>query len=145
MVNPVTKESLAARIADLESGARSLKEDYTLVAYKMLLATMEAEPVGYLFHNEYGAVLYSISDDATEGFSLIGPIYSVPQPAPVVPDEVKRCIEALAKLNNNLYRWTSRMSYNGSWVGEPEGLIKGHIREMEHILDSCRDVLRNQK
>jgi len=45
----------------------------------------DSEPVGYLFHNEYGAVLYSISDDATEGFSLIGPIYSVPQPAPVVP------------------------------------------------------------
>ena len=45
----------------------------------------DSEPVGYLFHNEYGAVLYSISDDATEGFSLIGPIYSAPQPAPVVP------------------------------------------------------------
>lgn len=40
----VTKESLAARIAELESGARSLKEDYTLAAYKMLLATMESEP-----------------------------------------------------------------------------------------------------
>jgi hypothetical protein len=45
MTTTVTKESLAARIAELESGARSLKEDYTLAAYKMLLATMEAEPV----------------------------------------------------------------------------------------------------
>lgn len=45
MTTAVTKESLAARIAELESGARSLKEDYTLAAYKMLLATMEAEPV----------------------------------------------------------------------------------------------------
>lgn len=43
----VTKESLAARIADLEYGARSLKEDYTLAAYKMLLTTMEAEPVAW--------------------------------------------------------------------------------------------------
>lgn len=41
----VTKESLASRIADLEYGPRSLKEDYTLAAYKMLLATMEVEPV----------------------------------------------------------------------------------------------------
>ena len=106
MTTTVTKESLAARIAELESGARSLKEDYTLAAYKMLLATMEAERV---------------------------------------KEDLRHTIEALAKLNNNLYRWTSRMSYNGSWVGEPEGLIKGHIREMEHILDSCRDVLRNRK
>lgn len=44
MTTTVTKESLAARIAELESGPRSLKEDYTIAAYKMLLATMEAEP-----------------------------------------------------------------------------------------------------
>lgn len=44
MTTTVTKESLATRIAELESGARSLKEDYTLAAYKMLLATMEAGP-----------------------------------------------------------------------------------------------------
>lgn len=48
MTTAVTKESLAGRIAELESGARSLKEDYTLAAYKMLLATMEAEPVAAL-------------------------------------------------------------------------------------------------
>lgn len=36
MVN-VTQESLAARIAELESGPRSLKEDFALQAYLMLL------------------------------------------------------------------------------------------------------------
>ncbi|HHW7541922.1 hypothetical protein [Escherichia coli] len=36
MVN-VTQESLAARIAELESGPRSLKEDFALEAYRMLL------------------------------------------------------------------------------------------------------------
>lgn len=36
----VTKESLAKRIAELESGPRSLKEDYQLEAYKMLLGYM---------------------------------------------------------------------------------------------------------
>lgn len=35
MVN-VTQESLAARIAELESGPRSLKEDFALEAYRML-------------------------------------------------------------------------------------------------------------
>lgn len=36
MVN-VTQESLVARIAELESGPRSLKEDFALEAYRMLL------------------------------------------------------------------------------------------------------------
>ncbi len=55
-----------------------------------------------------------------------------------LPDDFMQSIEAVANINNDLYRWTSRMSYNSSWVGEPEGLIKGHIREMEKILDSMR-------
>jgi len=33
----VTQESLAARITELESGPRSLKEDFALEAYRMLL------------------------------------------------------------------------------------------------------------
>lgn len=36
MVN-VTQESLIARIAELEAGPRSLKEDFALKAYRMLL------------------------------------------------------------------------------------------------------------
>lgn len=44
----VTKESLSARIAELESGTRSIKEDYQLEAYRMLLQTMET--VAQEFH-----------------------------------------------------------------------------------------------
>lgn len=33
----VTQESLAARIAELEAGPRSLKEDFALQAHRMLL------------------------------------------------------------------------------------------------------------
>lgn len=63
MTTAITKESLAARIADLEYGARSLKEDYTLAAYKMLLATMEAEPVAYslIFRNMEGVLNSTIN------------------------------------------------------------------------------------
>lgn len=48
MTTAISKESLAARIADLEYGPRSLKEDYTLAAYKMLLAAMDSEPVAWV-------------------------------------------------------------------------------------------------
>lgn len=84
MVNPVTKESLAARIADLESGARSLKEDYTLAAYKMLLTAMDSEPV-------YQILIYGAWVDTDEGeFNCSDPedrriLYKTRRPLPVVP------------------------------------------------------------
>lgn len=43
----VTKESLAKRITELESVPRSLKEDYQLEAFKMLLAVMSSAVIGY--------------------------------------------------------------------------------------------------
>ncbi|WP_257842282.1 DUF551 domain-containing protein [Salmonella enterica] len=61
--------------------------------------------------------------------------------APVVPEDLRRSFEAVARLNNEMYRWTSCMSYNGSYVGEPEGLLKRNIREIEHIMDSCRAAM----
>lgn len=84
MTTAVTKESLAARIADLEYGARSLKEDYTLAAYKMLLATMEVPPVAEVIQklNGYDRPLYvvAIEGEIEEGDVL----YRHAQPAPVL-------------------------------------------------------------
>ena len=67
-------------VINAEDRARDLAWDGVKVEplYRHAQQPVDSELVGYLFHNEYGAVLYSISYDATEGFSLIGPIYSVP-------------------------------------------------------------------
>lgn len=100
MTTAVTKESLAARIAELESGARSLKEDYTLAAYKMLLATMEAEPVAWTDEQELrdvdrGGCGYLFTVDpviphADERRIIL--LYRHAQPAPIVPDELKEAV-----------------------------------------------------
>lgn len=58
-------------------------------------------------------------------------------------EDLRRSFEAVVRLNNEMYRWTSCMSYNGSYVGEPEGLLKRNIREIEHIMDSCRASMLN--
>lgn len=105
MTTTVTKESLAARIAELESGARSLKEDYTLAAYKMLLATMDAEPVyqveGTVKKDENGAVTrlewvdVSLSEAtrANDDFGLlVRTLYKLP-PAPAVPDKMTAIVK----------------------------------------------------
>lgn len=99
----------------------------------------EQQPVAW----EVKGILCHSLDEAKRYVGEPEPLYLHPQQvkAVQVPGDVLQSIDALAKLNNQLYRWTSRMSYNGSWVGEPEGLIKGHIREMEHILDSCRAAM----
>lgn len=102
----VTKESLAARIAELESGPRSLKEDYTLAAYKMLLATMGAEPVDQkepvsfdewsrkcalqvtLCHTDFREKAQYIWDSARETQHI----------APVVPDDVLDALQKVARI-----------------------------------------------
>lgn len=65
----------------------------------------------------------------------------LPQPAPVTQEDLRRSFEAVARLNNEMYHWTSRLSYNGSYVGEPEGLLKRNIREIERIMDACRATI----
>lgn len=69
----------------------------------------------------------------------------IPEHRQMVPDDLLLAFDTISRLNNAMYRWTSRMSYNGSYVGEPEGLLKGNIREIEHILDSSRaEMLKAQ-
>lgn len=52
----ITQESLTARIAELESGPRSLKEDFALEAYRMLLPHVSADPNEFI--EVYGQVFY---------------------------------------------------------------------------------------
>lgn len=65
----VTKESLAKRIAELESGPRSLKEDYQLEAFKMLLAvicaieTVQLHDIAELSRNPYESYRCIEEDD----------------------------------------------------------------------------------
>ncbi len=90
MTTAITKESLAARIADLEYGPRSLKEDYTLAAYKMLLATMEAEPVCFVSESNLATLTkYRAAVKVKAEPVMVRPValYYHAQPAPVVPEE----------------------------------------------------------
>lgn len=116
MTTTVTKESLAARIAELESGPRSLKEDYTLAAYKMLLATMDSEPVAYMYRdNLHLDARFSLEskignwspEDINEYEIRETPLYRHAQPATVVPDEVRRCLNFFASVIKSGEQWTS--------------------------------------
>lgn len=104
----------------------------------------DSEPVGYLFHNEYGAVLYSISDDATEGFSLIGPIYSVPQPAPVVQCPFPCGWDNLNKLAVQDAAFVARGLIEGEPATEAQrqAIILNNDRLLK-VISACRAAMLN--
>lgn len=85
----VTKENLIAQIDRLrkikdEQGQLSMNGEYTLQAYEMLLAKMDAEPVGYFgrFDPDDEDIIDQCSKNAKGSF----PLYRHAQPAPVVPE-----------------------------------------------------------
>ncbi|WP_237182798.1 DUF551 domain-containing protein [Salmonella enterica] len=140
-----------------------------LIVLKRALASLTAEPVRYLNKFSGTCVTLEQQPNAADDVAVYMPLYTAPpvpvqvdiemlasalknaplapsdnqgRPrAPVVPEDLRRSFEAVARLNNEMYRWTSCMSYNGSYVGEPEGLLKRNIREIEHIMDSCRAAM----
>lgn len=92
----VTKENLIAQIDRLckikdEQGQLSMNGEYTLQAYKMLLATMEAEPVAWIAQNKNTGEVEIDEPFAkatnpkywTDAF----PVYHHAQPALVVPGD----------------------------------------------------------
>lgn len=91
----VNRETLLNKIGSLELmkeiGAISLNGEYTLAAYKMLLATMEAEPVAWAKIGD-GEQPINLTQNRElayswrkNGYKAL-PLYAAPQPAPVVPE-----------------------------------------------------------
>lgn len=139
MTTTVTKESLAARIAELESGPRSLKEDYTLAAYKMLLTTMEAEPVAEVYQVPNVGICAALGPS----IRMLCPLepgtklYPHAQPAPVVMDDTK-----LRELFDSWF--ASDCSFDLS----PEASEADNIAWREsywYVWQRCRSAILNQK
>lgn len=90
------KEWLVKTIAELEEerdatpGAVNEDAANALAAMKIALASLEAEPVAYIFKHPAGRLFWSLTDESNKGQSDVMPVYTA-QPAPVfVPDELTR-------------------------------------------------------
>lgn len=141
--NELTDDVLEYVLAVVEDRYENRKsnageDDRIILALRELQKRRKAskEPVRYLNKFSGTCVTLEQQPNASDDVAVYMPLFAAP-PAPVVPDDLRRAFEAVARLNNEMYRWTSCMSYNGSYVGEPEGLLKRNIREIEHIMDSC--------
>lgn len=139
----VTKENLIAQIDRLykikdEQGQLSMNGEYTLQAYEMLLATMEVEPVAYIFKHPAGRLFWTLTDESNKGQSDVMPVYTSSQPAPVVPEEVLKSLDLLF-----------HRSYFRRWVKDPQGYVSGSIpvRDLVNVVlfaDACRAAMLNK-
>ena len=146
----VTKENLIAQIDRLrkvkdEQGQLSMNGEYTLQAYEMLLATMEAEPVGEVIERPCSGEMntgmtYRRVKGLGEMESMpVGTKFYTAQPAPVVPEEVLKSLDLLF-----------HRSYFKRWVKDPQGYVSGSIpvRDLVNVVlfaDTCRAAMLNQK
>ncbi|AJB62265.1 DUF551 domain-containing protein [Enterobacter hormaechei] len=87
-MSTLTKEWLLKTIAELEEerdatpGAVNEDADMALAAMKLALASLEAEPVAYIFKHPAGRLFWSLTDESNKGQSDVMPVYTAP-PSPV--------------------------------------------------------------
>ncbi|HBN2096465.1 TPA: hypothetical protein L1209_000963 [Escherichia coli] len=89
----LTKEWLKQTIAEYEANRDELpfgldtNSAIELQAFKLALASLEAEPVAYIFKHPAGKLFWALTDESNKEQSDVIPVYA-DSPAPVVPDEI---------------------------------------------------------
>lgn len=87
----LTKEWLKQTIAEYEANRDELpfgldtNSAIELQAFKLALASLEAEPVAYIFKHPAGKLFWALTDESNKDQSDVIPVYVAP-PVPVVPE-----------------------------------------------------------
>ncbi|MBW8555733.1 DUF551 domain-containing protein [Escherichia coli] len=88
----LTKEWLKQTIAEYEANRDELpfgldtNSAIELQAFKLALASLEAEPVAYIFKHPAGKLFWALTDESNKEQSDVIPVYAA-HPVPVVPEE----------------------------------------------------------
>lgn len=86
----LTKEWLKQTIAEYEANRDELpfgldtNSAIELQAFKLALASLEAEPVAYIFKHPAGKLFWALTDESNKEQADVIPVYAAP-PVPVVP------------------------------------------------------------
>ncbi|EIX2299971.1 DUF551 domain-containing protein [Escherichia coli] len=89
----LTKEWLKQTIAEYEANRDELpfgldtNSAIELQAFKLALASLEADPVAYIFKHPAGKLFWALTDESNKEQPDVIPVYA-DSPAPVVPDEI---------------------------------------------------------
>lgn len=84
---------------------------------RIALAAMDSKPVAYIFKHPAGRLFWALTDESNKGQSDVMPVYAAPQPAPVVPDEIKHRIGGLD--------WGWEGEFNRGWNACRAAMLNG--------------------
>ncbi|MFY3777765.1 DUF551 domain-containing protein [Escherichia coli] len=93
----LTKEWLKQTIAEYEANRDELpfgldtNSAIELQAFKLALASLEAEPVAYIFKHPAGKLFWALTDESNKDQSDVIPVYAA-APASVVPDNASESL-----------------------------------------------------
>lgn len=102
----LTKEWLKQTIAEYEANRDELpfgldtNSAIELQAFKLALASLEAEPVAYIFKHPAGKLFWALTDESNKEQSDVIPVYAA-TPVPVAPEE-KPMPNALSMLEREI-------------------------------------------
>ncbi|HFY2291686.1 DUF551 domain-containing protein [Salmonella enterica] len=67
-------------------GSLDVRDNIERRAYEIALASLEADPVAYIFKHPAGKLFWALTDESNKEQSDVIPVYAAP-PVPVVPEE----------------------------------------------------------
>ncbi len=67
-------------------GSLDVRDNIERRAYEIALASLEAEPVAYIFKHPAGKLFWALTDESNKEQADVIPVYAAP-PVPVVPEE----------------------------------------------------------
>lgn len=99
----LTKEWLKQTIAEYEANRDELpfgldtNSAIELQAFKLALASLEAEPVAYIFKHPAGNLFWALTDESNKDQSDVIPVYAA-SPAPIASEAIENAIEYIRSI-----------------------------------------------
>ena len=137
-MSTITKERIELFIkSPLENG---LTRGEQMELARIALASLEAEPVAYIFKHPAGKLFWALTDESNKDQSDVIPVYAA-APASVVPDNASEPLAyAYKELTPEIMRNQAAESNRGNeWTGNPD--IDNAIIMLDRIdtLENCDD------
>ncbi|EFB9578984.1 DUF551 domain-containing protein [Escherichia coli] len=121
-------------------GSLDVRDNIERRAYEIALASLEADPVAYIFKHPAGKLFWALTDESNKEQSDVIPVYAA-APASVVPDNASEPLAyAYKELTPEIMRNQAAESNRGNeWTGNAD--IDNAIIMLDRIdtLENCDD------
>lgn len=78
-------------------GSLDVRDNIERRAYEIALASLEAEPVAYIFKHPAGKLFWALTDESNKDQSDVIPVYAA-SPAPIASEAIENAIEYIRSI-----------------------------------------------